>query len=120
MTIALVTPPARAAGVQEITSPMGQKAWLVEDYTVPIVTMNIAFRGGSAQDPEGKAGLANLMSGTLDEGAGELDSRAFQARLEDLSINLSFDAGSDAFYGNLRTLQQNADEAFELFRMAVN
>ena len=119
MTIALVNSPARAAAVQEITTPLGFKAWLVEDYTVPIVTMNVAFRGGAAQDPDGKAGLANLMSGLLDEGAGELDSRAFQARLEDLSINLNFDAGADAFYGNLRTLKQNADEAFELFRLAV-
>lgn len=120
MTIALVNPPARAASIQEITSPGGITAWLVEDYTVPVVTMNVAFGGGAAQDPEGRAGLANLMSGLLDEGAGDLDSRAFQARLEDLSINLSFDAGSDAFYGNLRTLSQNVDEAFELFRLAVN
>lgn len=120
MTIALVNPPARAAAAQEITSPSGLKAWLVEDYTVPIVTMAVAFRGGAAQDPEGRAGLANLMSGLLDEGGGDLDSRAFQARLEDLSIDLKFDAGSDAFYGNLRTLSVNADEAFELFRLAVN
>lgn len=119
MTVALVSVPARAASVQEVTSPGGLSAWLVEDYTVPVVTMNVAFRGGSAQDPDGKSGLANLMSGLLDEGAGALDSRAFQAKLEDLSINLSFDAGSDAFYGNLRTLQQNTDEAFELFRLAV-
>ena len=119
MTIALAIPPARAANVQEVITPAGLTAWLVEDYTVPIVTMNVAFRGGAAQDPEGKAGLANLMSGLLDEGAGPLDSRAFQAKLEDLSINLSFDAGMDAFYGNLRTLEQNKDEAFELFRLAV-
>ncbi len=120
MTIALVGAPARAASVQEITSPNGLKAWLVEDYTVPVVTMNVAFRGGAAQDPADKSGMANLMSGLLDEGAGPLDSRAFQAKLEDLSINLSFDAGSDAFYGNLRTLQQNTEEAFELFRLAVS
>jgi zinc protease len=119
MTFALVSLPARAATVQEVTSPAGIKAWLVEDYTVPIVTMNVAFRGGASQDPQGKAGLANLLSGLLDEGAGELDSRAFQARLEDLSINLNFDSGSDAFYGNLRTLKLNADEAFELFRLAL-
>jgi zinc protease len=119
MTIVLATLPARAVGVQQVASPKGVKAWLVEDYTVPIVTMNFAFRGGAAQDPEGKAGLANLMSGLLDEGAADLDSRAFQAKLEDLSINLSFDAGSDAFYGNLRTLKQNASEAFELMRIAL-
>jgi zinc protease len=119
MTLALVSPPARAAAVQEVTSPSGLKAWLVEDYTVPIVAMNIAFRGGASQDPEGKAGLANLMSGLLDEGAADLDSRAFQAKLEDLSVDLSFDAGPDAFYGNLRTLSINLDEAIDLFRLAV-
>lgn len=119
MTVALVGQPARAAAVQEVTSPGGLKAWLVEDYTVPIVTMSVAFRGGSAQDPDGKAGLANLMSGLLDEGAGDLDSRAFQAKLEDLSVELSFDTGSDAFYGNLRTLSTNLDDAFDLFGLAL-
>src|SRR6476619_2989606 len=84
MTGALLNPPARAATIQDVTSPSGIKAWLVEDYTVPIVAMNIAFRGGAAQDPAGKAGLSNLMSGLLDEGAGDLDSRAFQTKLQDL------------------------------------
>lgn len=120
MTVAIATPPARAATVQEVTSASGLTAWLVEDYTVPIVAMNVAFRGGAVQDPDGKAGLANMMSGLLDEGAGALDSRAFQAKLEDLSITLSFDTGLDAFYGDLRTLTTNLDEAFELFRLAVN
>jgi zinc protease len=119
MTVAFAAPPARAATIQEVTSASGIKAWLVEDYTVPIVAMNIAFRGGAAQDPAGKGGLANLMSGLLDEGAGDLDSRAFQAKLEDLSIELSFDASTDAFYGSLRTLSINEGEAFDLFRLAI-
>ena len=122
MTIAaaIVPPAAEAVSINEVTSPGGIKAWLVEDYTVPIVTMNIAFRGGAAQEDDDKAGLANLMSGLLDEGAGELDSKTFQTRLQDLNINLSFDTGKDAFYGNLRTLSTNQDEAFELFRLALN
>jgi zinc protease len=120
MTVSFITPPARAASVQEITSPGGLSAWLVEDYTVPIVTVNVAFRGGSTQDPIGKEGLASLMSGLLDEGAGDLDSRAFQAKLQDLSVELSFDATADAFYGDLRTLSTNLDQAVDLFRLAVN
>jgi zinc protease len=122
MTIAAVLVPhgAEAVAIKEVTSPGGIKAWLVEDYTVPIVTMNVAFRGGAAQEDDNKAGLANLMSGLLDEGAGELDSKTFQTRLQDLNVNLSFDAGKDAFYGNLRTLSINQDDAFELFRIALN
>lgn len=117
---ALVPHGAEAVTIKEVTSAGGIKAWLVEDYTVPIVTMNVAFRGGAAQEDDDKAGLANLMSGLLDEGAGELDSKTFQTRLQDLNVNLSFDAGRDAFYGNLRTLSINRDEAFELFRLALN
>ncbi len=121
MTVAVALPrAAEAVTIQEVKSPAGITAWLVEDYTVPIVSMNFAFRGGTSQDPADKAGLANLMSGLLDEGAGPLDSRAFQARLEDLNVSLSFDAGTDAFYGNFRTLTQNRDEAFELVRLSVN
>ncbi|MDH3196453.1 MAG: insulinase family protein, partial [Hyphomicrobiales bacterium] len=122
MTIAaaLVPPGAEAVNIKEVISPGGITAWLVEDYTVPIVTMNVAFRGGAAQEDDDKAGLANLMSGLLDEGAGELDSKTFQTRLQDLNVDLSFDAGRDAFYGNLRTLSTNRDAAFELFRLALN
>ena len=119
MSVAIATSPTRASNVQEITTPSGITLWLVEDYTLPMLVMNTAFRGGSTQDPEGRAGLANMLAGLLDEGAGDLDSRAFQARLEDLSISLNFEATPDAFYGNLRTLTTNCDEAFELFRLAI-
>jgi zinc protease len=120
MTLTVLVPKAaEAVNIQEVTSPGGVTAWLVEDYTVPIVTLNVAFRGGAAQDPDGKAGLANLMSGLLDEGAGDLDSKAFQTRLQDLNVEISFDAGKDAFFGNLRTLKQNEDEAFDLLRLAL-
>lgn len=122
MTVAatLVPQGADAVLIKEVTSPGGIKAWLVEDYTVPIITMYVAFRGGAVQEDDDKAGLANLMSGLLDEGAGGLDSKTFQTRLQDLNVNLSFDAGKDAFYGNLRTLSTNQDDAFELFRLALN
>ena len=95
------------------------EAWLVRDIINPIVTLNFSFRGGAALDPLGKEGLANLVASTLDEGAGELKSQAFQQQLEDLSISLSFSAGKDTFSGNLRTLNENRDVAFNLLRLAI-
>ena len=53
-------------------------------------------RGGSTQDPAGKEGLANLMTGLFDEGAGDLDSDAFQEQLDDAGAEMRFDAGRDA------------------------
>lgn len=115
----LVSLPARAVEVSEVTSPGGIKAWLVEEPSIPIVSMNVTWRGGASLDPAEKAGLAYLASSTMDEGAGELDSQAFQERLSDSAIQLGFDASKDGFSGSLKTLSENTDEAFRLFGSAV-
>ena len=113
-------PAAKAAmAIQDVTSPGGIHAWLVEDHSVPIVTLRLAFRGGSTQDPAGKEGIVNLMSGLMDEGAGDLDSHAFQQQLDDAGAEMRFDAGRDAFYGSLRMLADQKDEALELLRLAL-
>jgi zinc protease len=111
--------PARAIEVQRVVSPGGIEAWLVEDHSNPIISIDIAFSGGAAVDPAGKEGLAHMVSGLLDEGAGDLDSQAFQRRLADLSIRLSFDAGLDTFQGTVRTLGENRDTAFDLLHRAL-
>lgn len=113
--------PARAeVKIQEVTSPGGITAWLVEDYTVPIVTVHFAFKGGSVQDPAGKEGLSNLMAGLFDEGAGDLDADAFQERLDDVGAEMSFNARREAVYGAMRMLAEERDAAFDLLRLAVN
>ena len=111
--------PARAVEIKSVKSAGGIEAWLVEDHTVPVVSISVAFRGGAALDPPAKAGLAEMTSSLLDEGAGDLDSQAFQKALEDISAQLSFDAGRDNFSASLRTLSAKRDRAFELLRLAL-
>ncbi|MBS8261415.1 insulinase family protein [Roseibium polysiphoniae] len=111
---------AQAVDIQRVVSPKGIEAWLVEDNTVPIIAVNFSFKGGAVQDPEGKEGLTRLLASTLDEGAGDLSSEKFQARMEDLAVGISFNTGKDYFYGSLRTLTPARDEAFDLLRLAVN
>lgn len=118
--LALAAVPAGAVEIQEVETESGITAWLVEDYTIPIIAMNFSFEGGSAQDPEGKLGLVNLMSTLFDEGAGELTSAEFQKALDDAGAEMSFDAGSDALYGSARMLAETRDEAMELVAAAVN
>ena len=113
------TPVAGAFEITKVTSPGGIKAWLVEDHKNPIITLRMAFLGGSSADPVGKQGLAHLASGLLDEGAGGLDSTAFQKTLADDSISLSFDANTDSFSGGLTTLTETSDQAFHLLRLAL-
>jgi zinc protease len=105
--------------VKRVVSPGGIEAWLVEEHAIPLVAMNFGFNGGAYSDPLGKAGLANMVSGLLDEGAGDYDSQAFQSALDENSISLSFSAGRDAFTGNLFTLSKTKELAFELQRLAL-
>lgn len=111
--------PSRAARVQKVRSPSGIEAWLVEDYAIPLVAVNFGFKGGAAQDPKEKPGLATLLAGLLDEGAGSLDSAAFHQALDDDAIELSYSADRDNFHGRLKTLSKNVRRAFELLALSV-
>lgn len=110
---------AHAVDVTRVVSPHGIEAWLVEDHANPLLSMQFAFAGGTELDPPGKSGLANLAASTMDEGAGELDSQAFQQRLTDNAIQLRFSAGFDEFGGNLQTLTETEDLAFDMLRSAL-
>ena len=106
--------------IQEVKSPGGITAWLVEEHSVPLIALRFAFDGGSAQDPDGKEGVANFLSGMLDEGAGDLTSKQFQERMESIAMRMSFDDSRDAFYGSFETLTENRDKAVALLALAVN
>jgi zinc protease len=105
--------------IEKIVSPSGIAAWLVREQTVPLITLNYAFHGGSSQDTAEKSGTANLTADMLDEGAGDLDGKTFHERMENHGIELGFQVGRDDFHGSLRSLNEHRDEAFDLLRMAL-
>jgi zinc protease len=115
---ALAAPAAQATKIERVISPGGIEAWVVRERS-PMIAVELSFDGGSAQDPPDKAGLAYLAADLLDDGAGDLDTRAFQERLERKSIELGFSAGRDHIRGSLRTLTINRDEAFDYLRLAM-
>ena len=118
--LTVLSHPANAMKIQTVKSPGGIEAWLVEEHAVPMMAMRFAFEGGSSQDPVGKEGLANFVTAMLDEGAGDLKSREFQERMEDLSMRMSYEEAKDAFYGNFETLTENRDEAVKLLKLALS
>jgi zinc protease len=117
--VAFAAAPASATKIERVTTPGGIEIWLVRDATVPLIAVDFTFRGGSAQDPQNKAGVASMTAALLDEGAGELDDKAFHTRLERKAIELQFQASRDYLRGTLRTLKENRDEAFDLLRLAL-
>ena len=119
--VTVTAPKAEAAArVERVVSEGGIEAYLISEPSIPFMSLSMRFEGGAVSDPDGKEGVANLVSGLLDEGAGDLDSQAFQTELEDLAIHLSYNTGRDSFSGDLKTLTENRERAFELLRLSLN
>src|SRR5690606_5875532 len=103
---------ARAAvAIQQVPSQQGITAWLVQDCAGPIIAVRVASNGVSSQDTPGKEGLVNLTTGLFDGGAGNLDSDAFQIRLDEAGAEMAFSEGRDVIYGSMRMLAERRDEA---------
>lgn len=117
--VLLAASASAAFKIQRVVSPGGIEAWLVEDHRIPLMALNLSFRGGAALDPAGKEGLAQMTAALLDEGAGQLDATAFQKELADKSIAMSFGADLDNFSGAVKTLTRYRDRAFELLSLAL-
>jgi zinc protease len=116
----LLASEAHAMKIQEITTKGGIKAWLVEEHAVPLVALRYAFDGGNAQDPDGKEGLAHFLTGMMDEGAADLDAQAFQRRMEEIAMRMTFQDDKDHLYGSFETLTENRKVAVELLKKVIN
>lgn len=111
----------RVLDIQEVKSSNGLTAWLVEDHTLPLISFKFFFKGaGALNNSAEQQGLSRLLSNTLDEGAGDLDSQSFQKNLSDNSVSLSFLSGRDNFGGTVKTLSRNKETAFDLLKKALN
>ncbi|MFN3662097.1 M16 family metallopeptidase [Yoonia sp.] len=105
--------------IQEITSPGGINAWVVEEPSIPFVALEIRFRGGASLDESGKRGAINLMAALLEEGAGDLDAQEFQTAREALAARYSFRASDDTISISAQFLTENQEEALALLEQAL-
>ncbi|WP_274426959.1 M16 family metallopeptidase [Chelativorans sp. YIM 93263] len=116
---AFVLPAHAELDIAEVTSERDVTAWLVEDPTDPMVVISFAFLGGTSQDPEGKEGMTDLMTSLLNEGAGDLDSSAFQQRFYETGADLSFRSSRELVAGTIRMLADETEEPLELLKLAL-
>lgn len=117
--VVLAAPVAAQIKIEEVTTPGGLKAWLVNEPSIPFMALSIGFRGGSSLDPDDKLGAANFVAALLEEGTGDMDARAFAEAAETLAANFSFDAGRDSIRVSAQVLTENRDEALDLLRQAI-
>jgi len=109
-----------APKVQMVKLDSGPTVWLVEDRSAPVVTLQFAWKWtGSLSEPKDKTGLARFAMGMMDEGAGDLESGAFQGRLDDLNASMDFGAGSENLSLTVRSLSATLPEAMSLTKSAL-
>jgi predicted Zn-dependent peptidase len=70
----------------------GLEVVLVEHHELPVVTMNLVVKSGSAADPQNRAGLASLTADLLDEGTKKRNALEISNALTDIGARLGTSA----------------------------
>lgn len=117
--LAFSVPAQAEISIKEVISPGGITAWLVEDHNIPFTALELQFKGGTSIEAPEKRGVINLMTATLEEGAGDMDSKGFAEARDALAASFSFDSGSDSVGVSAKFLTENRDQAIELLRKAL-
>jgi len=117
--VSLSLPAWAEIDIQEVTSPGGITAWLVEDHAIPFVALEVRFQGGASLDAEDKRGAAHLMAALLEEGTGDLDARGFARASEEIAASFSYSASDDAISVSARFLTETRPEAVDLLRRSL-
>jgi zinc protease len=115
----LTASPASAFEVQEVTSPKGIKAWLVESHDIPIISMMFSMPGGRNFEEVGTEGAHALMANMLDEGAGDFSGEEYRAARTKMSSRISFYTDGDYTSGYMTTLSKNRDATANLLQQSL-
>ena len=118
-TLIAFVAPAHAVTVKTVQAPSEMDVWLSEEHSLPVVAISVSLPAGSAFDPVGKEGLSAMTAALLDEGAGNLNGRAFKEALETRAIRFSASADRDYLMVSVQTQSANVNEAFRLLGLAL-
>jgi zinc protease len=86
---------------------------------LPLVYVGVAFAAGSAQDPKGQAGTADIAYKMLLEGAGGKDTIALDNAFADLGVSPAVSVSPDGAFVGVRVLTRNVEPALGLLADVV-
>jgi len=109
-------PPAFSVpAIQKFTLPNGLPVYLLEKHQVPLVQINLLVQAGTAMDPAGKSGLANMTAAMMMEGAGARTTLVLADAIDYLGARITSTAGQHAMAVRLHTPVARLDSALALF-----
>jgi zinc protease len=97
----------------------GLEVLVVEHHELPIVTMNLAVKTGSAADPADRAGLAAMTAALLDRGTTKRSALDLDSDLQSIGASLNANATWDGTSVSLTTLKRHLDKALDIYSEAI-
>ena len=109
----------RLPTAQEVQLSNGLRVVYVQDDTVPMSRVTVAFRLGSFVEDESNTGLVGATFDMLNEGIDGHDSLSISASMKRLGSSLSTAGGLDGGYVSVSGLTRNLDESLEFLKGAL-
>ena len=94
----------------------GVVVFVVEDHTLPLVTVSVVIRAGDYLDPPGKIGVAGLVGSQMRTGgAGRLSAADFDEEVAFLAAQLGSSISETRGRASVNALTKDLDAALDLF-----
>lgn len=84
--------------IKSIKTPEGLQVWLVRRPGLPKVSAVLAVRGGTAADPPGQEGTAEILAEVLKNGTARRSARLIAEDMQTIGGDLATDTSDDAIY----------------------
>src|SRR5262245_60185732 len=104
----------RTFEVHSQTLPNGLKVLLVENPSIPAVSLNASVLSGARYDPEAKAVLAIMVSRLLDEGTETRNSLEIADAIESVGGAIETDGSFERIVVSVGVLNKDIDLGLEL------
>lgn len=105
--------------IKKTTLDNGLKLIVIEHHELPVVAFRLVLKCGSAYDPPGKAGLADLTAGLLRKGTKTRSATQIAQEIDFVGGSLGAGSGRDATYATCEVLTKHFDLGLDLLSDVV-
>ena len=98
----------------------GARVLLAENHALPLVAVDVVFLHGTDAEPLDKAGLAEFVADTVDEGTDTRSATQLAEQIEDLAALISAGAGRESATVHLDCLSETLPQALGRTRFSLD